>query len=203
MTVLFSEPRGGTFQFIHSLIEGNTPPWLWIHLATSLVTTSVGIVVLMRQRLKGHYRQLQVLGCILLLSSSLLGFLYRAGPRGSWSAGAGYALLVFLTASLLIESGKILACEGRWPWWSRCSLGWTWRSAESMLVVRDRAFESYADWVHRDPLQPTNTSDPSLFATMHVASIASPPPDPHCAPELDDALFPATPECSLSTRLRK
>ena len=180
MTVLFSEPRGGTFQFIHSLIEGNTPPWLWIHLATSLVTTSVGIVALMRQRLEGHHRQLLVLGCILLLSSSLLGFLYPR-DRVGLVTGAGYALLVFLTASLLIESGKN---------WRRGSvalvvallIGWTWRSAESMLVVRDRAFESYADWV-RDPLQPTNTSDPSLFATMHVASIASPPPDPHCAPE--------------------
>ena len=31
MTVLFSEPREGTFEFIHSLIEGNTPPWRWIH----------------------------------------------------------------------------------------------------------------------------------------------------------------------------
>ena len=87
MTVLFSEPRGGTFAFIHSLIEGNTPPWRWIHLATSLVTTSTGIVVLMRHRLEGHRRQLLVLGCILILSSSLLGFLYARGPRGRCSGG--------------------------------------------------------------------------------------------------------------------
>ena len=105
ITVLFSEPRGGTFEFIHSLIEGNTPPWRWIHLATSLVTTSTGIVVLMRQRLEGHRRQLLVLGCILILSSSLLGFLY-ARDRVVVVAGAGYALLVFLMASLLVESVK-------------------------------------------------------------------------------------------------
>ena len=180
MTVLFSEPRGGTFEFIHSLIEGNTPPWRWIQLATSVVTTCTGIVVLMRPRLEGHHRQLLVLGCILILSSSLLGFLYTR-DRVVVVAGAGYALLVFLMASLLVESGKYRRA-GSVALVVVLLAGWTWRSAESMLVVRDRAFESYSAWVQRVPLQPSNTADSSLFATMHVASIISPPPDPHCAP---------------------
>ena len=54
MTVLFSEPRGGTFEFIRSVIAGDTPHWRWIHLATSLATTSVGVVMLTRQRLEGR-----------------------------------------------------------------------------------------------------------------------------------------------------
>ena len=110
MTVLFSEPRGGTFEFIHSLIEGTTPPWRWIHVATSLVTTSVGILVLMRTRLEGRQRYLLVLGCILILSSSLLGFLY-ARDRVGLVSGAGYAVLVFLTASLLVEVRQLPACR--------------------------------------------------------------------------------------------
>ena len=180
MTVLFSEPRGGTFEFIHTLIEGNTPPWLWIHLSMSLVTTSVGIVVLMRQRLDGHRRQLLVLGCILILSSSLLGFLY-ARDRVGLVTGAGYAVLVFLMASLLVESGTYRRA-GSVALVAVLLAGWTWRSAESMLMVRDRAFESYSAWVRHDPLHPANTLDPTLFSALHVASIASPPPDPHCTP---------------------
>ena len=182
MTVLFSEPREGTFEFIHSLIEGNTPPWRWIHLATSLVTTSTGIVVLMRQRLEGHHRQLLVLGCILILSSSLLGFLY-ARDRVVVVAGAGYALLVFLMASLLVESGKH-GRAGSVVLVVVLLAGWTWRSAESMFVVRDRAFDKYSDWVLRtDDARRRSVPDPALLATLRATATASPPPDPRCAPE--------------------
>ena len=182
MTVLFSEPRGGTFEFIHSLIEGNTPPWRWIHLATSLVTTSVGIVVLTRRRLEGHHRYLLVLGSILILSSSLLGFLY-ARDRVVLVAGAGYSVLVFLMASLLVESGKRQRA-GSVALVVVLLAGWTWRSAESMLVVRDRAFGAYSDWMLRhDDERRSSVPDPSLLATLRAAATASPPPDPRCAPE--------------------
>ena len=182
MTVLFSEPRGGTFDFIQSLIEGNTPPWRWIHLATSLVTTSVGILVLTRRRLEGHHRHLLVLGCFLLLSSSLLGFLY-ARDRVGLVTGAGYSVLVFLMATSLIDSGRYRRA-GSVALVVTLLAGWTWRSAESMLRVGDRAFESYSDWVLRyDPARPRNVPDPTLLATLYATSIASPPPDPRCAPE--------------------
>ena len=182
MTVLFSEPREGTFEFIHSLIGGNTPPWRWIHLATSLGTTSAGIVLLTRRRLEGRQRQLLVLGCTLLLSNSLLGFLY-ARDRVSLAAGAGYAVLVFLMASSLVESGRYRR-TGAVGLLVLLLAGWTWRSAESMLRVRDHAFESYSDWILRhDPERPRRVPDPTLLRRLYVASIASPPPDPRCAPE--------------------
>ena len=188
MTVLFSEPRGGTFGFIQSLIEGNTPPWRWIHLTTSLVTTSVGTVVLTRRRLEGHHRHLLVLGCVLLLSSSLLGFLY-ARDRVGLVAGAGYAVLVFLMAISLLESGRFTRA-GSVVLVVALLAGWTWRSAESMLIVRDRAFESYADWVLRDDDdRRRSVPDPVLLATLHAASIASPPPDPRCTPEWTKRYF--------------
>ena len=188
MTVLFSEPRDGTFAFIHSLIESNTPPWRWIHLATSLVTTSVGIVVLMRQRLEGRRRHLLVLGCILILSSSLLGFLY-ARDRVVLVAGTGYAVLVFLMASLLVESGKYRRA-GSVALVIVLLAGWTWRSAESMFMVRDRAFEAYSDWVLRgDADRRYSVPDPTLLATLHAAAIASPPPDSRCTPEWTQRYF--------------
>ena len=188
MTVLFSEPRGGAFEFIHALIEGDTPPWRWVHLTTSLATTIAGIVVLMRRRLEGRQRQLLVLGCVLLLSNSLLGFLY-ARDRVGLVAGAGYAVLVFLMASLLIESGRFRRA-GALTLVVALLAGWTWRSAESMLRVSDRAFESYSDWVLRhDPAQPRRTPDPILLATLYAESIASPPPDPRCAPEWTKRYF--------------
>ena len=188
MTVLFSEPRDGTFEFVHSLIEGNTPPWRWIHLTTSLVTTSAGIVVLMRRRLEGRQHLLLVLGCILLLSSSLLGFLY-ARDRVALVTGAGYAVLVFLMASLLVESSNGRRA-GSLALVVVLLTGWTWRSAEAMFMVRDRAFEAYADWMQRDDDdRRRSVPDPVLLAALHAASIASPPPDPRCTPEWTKRYF--------------
>ena len=188
MTVLFSEPRGGAFEFIRSLIEGNTPPWRWIHLATSLVTTSAGIFVLTRRRLEGHQRQLLMLGCVLILSSSLLGFLY-ARDRVNLVAGAGYALLVFLMASSLVESGRYRR-TGAMALVVVLFVGWTWRSAESMVRIRDLAFESYSDWTLRHgPEHLRKVPDPALLATLYAASTASPPPDPRCAPEWTKRYF--------------
>ena len=189
MTVLFSEPRGGTFEFIRSMIAGDTPPWRWIHLATSLATTtSAAVVMLTRQRIEGRQRQLLVLGCTLLLSSSLLGFLY-ARDRVGLVTGAGYAVLVFLMASSLVESGRYRRV-GSVALVVALLFGWTWRSAESMLVVRDSAFESYSDWILRyDPERPGDVPDPTLLATLHAASIASPPPNPRCAPEWTKRYF--------------
>ena len=188
MTVLFSEPRGGTFDFIRSLSAGTTPPWQWIQIATSLATTSAGVVVLTRRRLKERQRQLLVLGCVLLLSNSLLGFLY-ARDRVSLAAGAGYAVLVFLMASLLVESGKYRRA-GALALVVVLLAGWTWRSAEAMFMVRDRAFEAYADWMQRDhDDRRRSVPDPVLLATLHAASIGSPPPDPHCTPEWTKRYF--------------
>ena len=188
MTVLFSEPRGGSFEFIQSLIGGDTPPWRWIHLATSLITTSAGIVVLARRRLDGRQRQLLVLGCVLLLSNSLLGFLY-ARDRVGLIAGAGYAVLVFLMASLLVESGRYRRA-GALALVVVLLAGWTWRSAESMVRVRDRGFESYSDWVLRHDVEHLRkVPDPALLATLYAAATASPPPDPRCAQEWTKRYF--------------
>ena len=104
-------------------------------------------------------------------------------------AGAGYALLVFLMASLLVESGRYRR-TGAVALVVVLLTGWTWRSAESMLRVRDRGFESYSDWVLRHDFEHlSKVPDPALLATLYAASTASPPPDPRCAPEWTKRYF--------------
>jgi hypothetical protein len=181
-TVLFSEPRAGQYKFIASLINANTQPWQWINVITSTVTTVVIAAVLVRQRLTGHRKLLVVLGSVLLLAGSLFGFLYTR-DRIALAAGAGYAVLVFAALSAWSESGK--------P--SRSiALGvtvvlltaWTWRSVGSMLYVRDRAFESYTDWIARyDRDGAVLVPDAALRERLHADAIAVRPPDPRCAPE--------------------
>ena len=142
----------------------------------------------MRWRLEGRQRHLLVLGCVLLLSSSLLGFLY-ARDRVALVTGAGYAVLVFLMASLLVESGKGRRA-GSVALVVMLLAGWTWRSTESMFMVRDRAFEKYVDWVQRDDAdRPYSVPDPNLLATLHAAAIASSPPDPRCTSEWTRRFF--------------
>ena len=73
------------------------------------------------------------------------------------------AVLVFLMASSLVESGRYRRV-GSVALVVALLFGWTWRSAESMLLVRDRAFESYSDWILRyDPERPRRVPDPTLL----------------------------------------
>lgn len=181
-TVLFSEPRAGQYKFIASLIGGNTQPWQWINVTTSVVTTGVAAVVIARQRLEGHQRLLLVLGCTLLFAGSLFGFLYTR-DRIALAAGTGYALLVFVAVSVLLERFTYVRAA---PVALALILlaAWTWRAAGSMLYVRDRAFESYVDWVLRyDQDGAALVPDATLRETLHAAAIAAPPPDPRCGPE--------------------
>jgi hypothetical protein len=43
-TVLFSEPRGGVFVFVRSLLEGGAPPWMWLHVLSSTLMTAAIVV---------------------------------------------------------------------------------------------------------------------------------------------------------------
>ena len=181
-TVLFSEPRAGQYKFIASLIGGETQPWQWINVGTSVLTTIVVALVMARRRFEGRQRLLLILGCTLLFAGSLFGFLYTR-DRIALAAGAGYAVLVFVAmtsvlaelhpnrrAAALALTGVLLAA-------------WTWRSAGSMLYVRDRAYESYADWVDRyDRVGATLVPDAELRGTLHATATAVEPPNPRCAP---------------------
>jgi hypothetical protein len=181
-TVLFSEPRSGEYRFIASLIQGQTLPWQWINVTLSGLTTTVVAGVILRRRPEGHQRLLVVAGSVLFLAGSLLGFLY-VRDRVALAAGAGYAILVYVATSLLVEpraqrSIASLALA------LLLFAGWTWRGAGSMLYVRDRAFESYADWVLRyDAAGAREIPDAEIRETLHAAAMDGAPPDPRCDPD--------------------
>lgn len=188
MTVLFSEPRGGQFNFLAGLIVGATPAWQWAHLVSSILTTLIVAWAIVGRRLEGRERHLAGLGATLLFAGSLFGFLYTR-DRIALAAGAGYAVLVFVAFS------RLTAPAG----WRRplaVSLAslvfalWTVRDIEAVLHVRDRAYENYLDWVSRyDATGALLVPDAEFREQMHAAVMASPPPDPGCDPAWTKRIF--------------
>jgi hypothetical protein len=195
LSTLFSEPIAGHFQFIHSLIVDDTQPWQWIQVTTSVCTTMVAVWALARFSWTEHQRQLVVLGTVLLLSGSALGFLY-ARERVLLGASVGYAVLVFVAASAMTAPS---APGRKGPLRSVGRIGavglillalvaWTWRSGGVLFEVRDRAFENYRDWGTRYDAD-HNAGSVELRASLRSTSLATQPPDPFCDPDWTKRYF--------------
>lgn len=151
LTVLASEPRGGAFKFIASLLAGNTPPWRWLHVISSVATTALVVAALWRtgpRPLKDTY--LIWTGLVLLVCGSALGFLYTRDRIGM-TAGVGYSMLVYVAIGTTLERGHRSA-------WRRVAVtvavgaiaaGWMVRVGEAYFQVRDKAVEHRLEWTAR------------------------------------------------------
>jgi phycobilisome linker polypeptide len=150
MTVLASEPRSGRFQFIESLLRGNTPFWMWLHVISSLATTGVVFAVLVLVRpLPQRDRLLAAFGAVLIAGGSALGFLYTRDRIGL-PVGIGYGMLVYVAVSALLH--------GATTRWVRIpaiavtavlGICWSIRTAEMYVALRDTAFDYHLEWTDR------------------------------------------------------
>ncbi len=190
LTILLSEPRAGKFKFIESLLVGNTPVWLWFHVASSALTTVVvGSLIATHKRLTSRDRQLAALGVTLIVGSSALAFLYTR-DRIAVMAGIGYALLLAVALATLSERVR----EQRW---GRCLVGitvvllaggWTVRDGETWLRVRDTAWETYLEWTDRyDSLGGGQPSD--LLDGLRSSVLTRVPDDPRDDPSWTYTFF--------------
>ncbi len=123
LTVILSEPRGGKFKFVSALLRGQAGEWQWLHVISSLVTSAlVGAVFMVHQRLAPRDRLLAIMGLVLLLAGSALGFLYTR-DRIALPAGFGYAILVYVAfvgaprAQLGVSAASnVRDCSGDGAW---------------------------------------------------------------------------------------
>ena len=175
-TVLASEPRAGRFQFIEQLLRGNVPPWMWIHVLSSVVTTATVAVALLGVRsLPQRDRLLAAFGGVLVVGGSLLGFLYTRDRIGL-PVGIGYAMLVFVTASALLERR-----DGGWRTIAAgvlvavLSVCWLLRTAERYVAMRDMAWDYHLEW-DRPAAAETAKVNP-IVAQMRAAAMKRVPAD--------------------------
>ena len=192
LTVLFSEPRAGKFKFIESLLNGNTPAWLWFHVVSSIGTTiAVASLVVLRKHCSTRDVRVVVLGLTLMAGGSALGFLYTR-DRISVLVGIGYAMLLAVALSALWESAPHRG-------WRQLLAGsalvvlagaWTIRDAETWLRVRDTAWETYVEWTDRyDTLGGLTRPQTPLLEHLRTTALANQPRDPRDDPSWTYLLF--------------
>jgi hypothetical protein len=192
LTVLASEPRAGVYQFVASLLRGETPFWQWFHVGSSLLTTLVVVAGLIVYRPSGRDRQLVVSGLVLVVCGSALGALYTRDRIGL-SAGVGYVLLLYVALSAILE--RLPASFG----WRRplvtCGVGvvaiaWFLRSAETYIQFRDTAWDFHLEWTDRyADLGGAAQPQTELLTSLRSAALSATPADPRLDPAWTYALF--------------
>ena len=206
LTVLVSEPRAGVYRFVASLLRGDTAPWQWLQVGSSLLTTAVTIVVLAVSRpTSTRDRLLLVAGATLIVLGSGLGFLYTR-DRIALSAGVGYGMLLYVALARSLEDGLPRA-----EWKRRLAyvavgvigVAWLVRSAETYFQLRDSAWDLHLEWTDRyaelgGPEQPQM----EFLRSMRSAAVNSTPADPRRDPAWTYTLFERrfVPGTGVSTR---
>ena len=181
MSVLASEPRAGRFQFIESLLRGNVPLWMWIHVLSSLTTTAMVGIILLSIRSRPHRdRLIAAFGAVLLLGGSVLGFLYTRDRIGL-PVGFGYAMLVYVVVSALLERPV--------PRWKMIPMAmlvgalgacWLIRVGNMYVALRDTAWDYRQEWT-RDEANAAVGQNP-IVASLRAAALKRVPADPRRDP---------------------
>jgi hypothetical protein len=185
-TVLFSEPRAGTYVFVRSVLEGGAPAWLWLHVLSSTLTTAIIVVALTAARpFSPRDRQLIAVGAVLLLAGSALGFLYTR-DRIALTAGLGYVVLVYVAIAQVLER---LSARPRVPLFryaipaavAALAVLWTCRAIETHFQLRDAAWDVHSEWKARFGEQPAGPPG-SVAEQLRAPALTRPPADPRSDP---------------------
>jgi hypothetical protein len=192
LTVIASEPRAGTFEFIASLLRGQTPFWQWLHIASSLLTTVlIAVALYVYQPLTERERLLRLAGFVLLVFGSALGFLYTRDRIGL-SAGVGYALLLYVALTTTLDR---LQDTSRWRRASVfglvCALAVAWniRVVEAYAQLRDTAWDYHSEWTERWADLGGTQPQTALLKALRADALRSTPADPRRDPAWTFALF--------------
>jgi hypothetical protein len=198
LTVVLSEPRDGVYSFIESLLAHDMESWRWFHVALSTITSAVIVAGLVPHASRGFRLQAEggrdrlliVVGLTLMLFGSGLGFLYTR-DRIALSVGVGYALLLYVALAGLMER---MPAAG---WRRRLAAGglvvlaaaWVVRSGETLLQLRDTAWDSHLEWTTRLDEKSGATERTDLFESLHEDAVRTTPANPGLDPAWTYTLF--------------
>ncbi len=212
LTVVLSEPRNGAFLFAESLLARDMESWQWFHVGLSALTTCVimaGLLVAAKGRPEGRPlpvanspveadlqvglssgdRLLVVLGFALLVFGSGLGFLYTR-DRIALTAGVGYALLLYVAVTSLLELPAGGAQKLSRVVLVVLAIGWVVRSGELFFQLRDTAWDYHLEWTTRfEEKGGASEERTALFEALQHEALRRTPSDPRTDPAWTYALF--------------
>jgi hypothetical protein len=193
-TVIASEPRAGRYLFVEALLSGRVPTWMYIHVVTSLITTGIVGYALATSRVQGKDRLVAAAGMTLLVAGTALGFLYTR-DRIALSAGVGYAMLLYVAVAAVLERHAAARPLGLTAAFVQVCIavvfvGWSIRTAETYLQLRDAGWEHYREWTERyEELGGLARSQTDLLMRLREDVLSQAPRDPRRDPPSTYMLF--------------
>lgn len=199
LTVLFSEPRAGRFQFTALAIQGEIPPWSVVNVVTSTLSTAFIILLAIRRMRRWRQEGLKHEDGVLLLlltvlaANSAISYPYTKDVVMS-PAGVFYAAALFMGVRDAIErlgpgTPRRMAVLVAVPLLIM-SAGWTLRAATLVETMRETAFVNRSDWTvaeeHMDRDSPDwrgrHPDAQTLARQLREEVIRMPVPQPYTLP---------------------
>ena len=197
-SVLFSEPRDGTFVVLRAWNAGDVPPRMWISLGSSLITTLlIGIAAWRLWRsapvaAESHRDDMRtdfIVFAAVLVASAVASFAYAKDVIMS-TAGACYAVVAFWAVrDQLLRVRRAGAAVAVAAVLLAASSLWAVRVIGVHHVLRTQAFAFHNDWAGvRNP----PTGDPAghqLVLALRADALSRPVVNPWFIPRWADRVF--------------
>ena len=157
-SVLFSEPRGGVFEFMSRFERGGLRPWMWISVMSSAATTAAIGWFLARSRWRGgvaampRAQALAIVAGLVIVANAVISYPYSRDVTMS-PAGLGYALAAGVAVSALVERAALMRAPARAGLVALLvvvSSAWAVRTVGLTYSLRTTAFVLRNDWAGVD-----------------------------------------------------
>jgi hypothetical protein len=155
LTVLFSEPKGGAFRFLHEVTRGSVHPWSAVSVLSSTLGTGLlaWFVWTRRARLRAwtleHDDRLVLLFLAVLAANAAISFPYTKNVIMS-PAGVFLALAVFAAARTWLNRPHAARLALTAVVLAVLACGWAFRSAGVHHNLRRTAAMQRAEWTQVD-----------------------------------------------------
>jgi hypothetical protein len=154
-SVLFSEPRGGVFQFTRRLLEGELRPWMWLNVVSSLAMTGcvAWFLISMRPNWRrwafGREQAIVLVALAVLVANAVISYPYSRDVTMS-PGGVCYAIAAgTVVSSLLSRAGAFSAAQRALMTavLLLISVTWSLRTIALTYTLRTAAFIHRNEWV--------------------------------------------------------
>ena len=197
-SVLFSQPRDGTFVVLRAWQAGDIPPRMWISISSSLMTTAlIGIAAWRLWRAapvaaephRAHMRTDFIVFAAVLAASAVASFGYAKDVIMS-TAGACYALVAFWAIrDQLIRVRHVAAAVALAALLLAVSSLWAVRVIGVQHVLRTQAFAFHNDWAGVRDHMPEDPVGRRLVAALRADALSRPVVNPWFMPRWADRVF--------------
>lgn len=207
LTVLFSEPRAGVFQFASFVaVDGVIPPWSLVNvIASSIGTALIGAHVCRRVKAWRHRRFEHDDGILLvflavLAANATISFPYLKdvvmSPAGMFYAAALFVATRDLLRRLAEPPQHVAAVLVAIPL-VLLSAGWTLRAARLVETIRETAIVNRNDWAVAEQREDSAHADwrsrhpdaEALLQRLRAEVILMPVPQPYTIPRWTQRWF--------------